>query len=242
MAGIERLNAEVDVRHRRRALSPEEFANLIQAARMSGEEIQCFDGETRARIYLVSYFTGLRRAEIASLTPSSFQFGGEQPTLTVDAACSKHRRRDVLPLHVELIALLRSWVETLPPDQPLFPLLAKRRTWLMVKKDLERAGIPYITKAGIADFHAAGRHTYITGHYQAGTAAAAPWHRARWRKWARWVIPCRSTGQRSGRPKTRKPLREQGFSRVKSISVAGCHNRLKVEAAGIEPADSLPRY
>ena len=32
----------------------------------------------------------------------------------------------------------------------------------MVKKDLERVGIPYETEEGIADFHAVGRHTYIT--------------------------------------------------------------------------------
>ena len=32
----------------------------------------------------------------------------------------------------------------------------------MVKKDLERVGIPYKTDEGIADFHAAGRHTHIT--------------------------------------------------------------------------------
>ncbi|MBI2805508.1 MAG: site-specific integrase [Planctomycetes bacterium] len=32
----------------------------------------------------------------------------------------------------------------------------------MVKKDLARVGIPYETDEGVADFHAAGRHTYIT--------------------------------------------------------------------------------
>lgn len=32
----------------------------------------------------------------------------------------------------------------------------------MVKKDLERIGIPYENEDGIADFHAAGRHTHIT--------------------------------------------------------------------------------
>jgi site-specific recombinase XerD len=31
-----------------------------------------------------------------------------------------------------------------------------------LKKDLERAGIPYETGEGIADLHAVGRHTYIT--------------------------------------------------------------------------------
>lgn len=32
----------------------------------------------------------------------------------------------------------------------------------MVKRDLERVGIPYENKDGIAEFHASGRHTYIT--------------------------------------------------------------------------------
>ena len=34
-----------------------------------GEVIQGYDGETRARIYLVSFLTGLRRQEMGSLTP-----------------------------------------------------------------------------------------------------------------------------------------------------------------------------
>ena len=40
--------------------------------------------------------------------------------------------------------------------------LLKRPTWKMVKLDLARAGIAYETPEGIADFHAAGRHTHIT--------------------------------------------------------------------------------
>jgi len=68
----------------------------------------------------------------------------------------------VLPLYPELVSLLRSWLVGLSHDELLFPKLAKRRTWLMVKKDLERVGIPYETTDGIADFHAAGRHTHIT--------------------------------------------------------------------------------
>jgi len=58
--------------------------------------------------------------------------------------------------------LLREWLNGLESDDLLFPKLAKRRTWLMVKKDLERVGIPYKTPEGVADFHAAGRHTHIT--------------------------------------------------------------------------------
>jgi len=102
LAGMERLNAAVDVRHPRRALTAEEVAKLVASARLSGKSIQCCSGEKRARIYLLSYLTGLRRGEIASLTPRSFDLKSETPTLTVEAACSKHRRKDVLPLHPDL--------------------------------------------------------------------------------------------------------------------------------------------
>jgi integrase len=160
--GIERLNNATDVRHQRRALTPEEFANLVQSARASSETIQCYDGETRSRIYVLSYMTGLRRSELASLTPQNFNFIGDPPTLSVQATISKHRRKDLLPLHPELVPMLLNWLKGLGPEEPLFPKLARRRTWLMVKKDLERVGIPYETADGFADFHAAGRHTHIT--------------------------------------------------------------------------------
>ena len=162
LISLEPLNTQVDIRHPRRALSPTEFAKLVQSARESGVEIQCFDGETRARIYVISYLTGLRRNEIGSLTPGSFDLESNPPTVTVEAAFSKHRRRDVLPLHPELVMMLKEWLKGTLPDEVLFPELGRRRTWLMVKKDLKRVGIEYRTKDGVADFHAAGRHTHIT--------------------------------------------------------------------------------
>jgi len=160
--GMERQNTAVDVRHQRRALKSSEFASLVQSARGSGEDIQCFSGEERARIYLISYLTGLRRKEIGSLTPRSFSLDSSPATVTIQAACSKHRRTDVLPLHPALVAMLRVWLAGKGPSELLFPKLEKRRTWLMVKKDLERVGIAYENEVGIADFHAAGRHTHIT--------------------------------------------------------------------------------
>ncbi len=162
IVGLERLNPETDVRHKRRALTAEQVAALVQSARASGVSIQRYNGELRARNYLLSYLTGLRRNEIASLSPRSFALNAEIPTVTVQAASSKHRREDVLPLHPELVAMVREWIHGLSPSEKLFPRLARRRTWLMVKKDLERIGIPYENEEGIADFHAAGRHTHIT--------------------------------------------------------------------------------
>lgn len=170
LVGLKRLNTEVDVRHKRRALSADEVVKLVKSARESGVSIQTFSGEDRARIYILSYMTGLRRKELGSLTPESFDLDSEKPTVTVDAACSKHRKKDVLPLHPELVAMLRDWLQDAKPGEPLFPKLERKKTWFMVKKDLERVGIPYETKDGVADFHATGRHTHITELLRSGVS------------------------------------------------------------------------
>ena len=92
--------------------------------------MQGYDGELRARAYLVSFFTGLRRQELGSLTPRSFRLDDDQPTLTVEAACSKHRRKDTLPMHPELVSMVREWVRDLGPDDLLFPRIERKKTWL----------------------------------------------------------------------------------------------------------------
>jgi len=71
LVGMERLNAAVDVRHPRRALNPDELMRLVDSARNSGVDVQSYSGEHRARVYVFSYMTGLRRAEMASLTPKA---------------------------------------------------------------------------------------------------------------------------------------------------------------------------
>ncbi len=168
VAGLGRLNTEVDVRHERRALSREEMTKLIETAEMSEKPIQGYTGPQRARAYYFSFMTGLRRKEMASLTASSFRLDVDTPTLSVAAACSKHRREDILPLHPELVEKLRLWFAEIAPGDKLFPRLDRKKTWLMVKKDLETAGIPYQTADGIADFHAAGRHSHVTELFRCG--------------------------------------------------------------------------
>ena len=65
---------------------------------------------------------------------------------------------------------VRAWTRGLEPDDPLFPRLARKKTYTMVQKDLERVGIPYETHEGVADFHAAGRHSHITGLITSGAS------------------------------------------------------------------------
>ena len=170
VAKLEKLNAEVDVRHPRRALSPEEVSLLITTTRASGKRAQNLPPELRARAYTFAYCTGLRKQEMASLTAGSFQLDHQPPTVTVAAACSKHRRKDVLPLHPELVVALRTWLKELRSGEKLFPLLGKKKLSEMIRLDLKRCGIPYRTEEGIADFHAAGRHTYITQLLRSGAS------------------------------------------------------------------------
>jgi integrase len=166
--GMERLNAEVEVRHRRRSLTADEMAKLIDSAAKSKKNVPRYSGELHSKLYRFSYLTGLRRKELASLTPANFDLGADPPTVVVEAACSKHRKRDVLPLHPQLVALLVEWLPALAGDARLFPNLERRKTWFMVKIDLEDVGIPYENEEGFADFHAAGRHSHITGLLRSG--------------------------------------------------------------------------
>ena len=170
LVGLERRNTEVDIRHPRRALTPDEISRLIVVTRECGKKVQNLSPEIRALVYYFAYLTGLRKKEMASLTLDSFRLNDVPPTVTVTAACSKHRRRDVLPVHPKLAGVLRDWLRDLRPGDPLFPLLERKKLSEMIQKDLKRVGIPYRTAEGIADFHAAGRHTYITQLLRSGAS------------------------------------------------------------------------
>src|SRR5207244_1076019 len=62
-----------DPRHPRRALSDEEIRRLCNAA-AHNRAYYGIRGEDRCVLYLLAVFTGLRAAELASLTPESFDF------------------------------------------------------------------------------------------------------------------------------------------------------------------------
>jgi len=113
--------------------------------------------------------TGLRANEVRSLTWNSFELDSPAPTVTVEAAYSKHRRRDVLPLAGDVAAALRDWRREHGRDGRVFPLPYKGA--VMLKADLEAAGIDYRDHAGRhADFHAL-RHTFITNLARGGVPA-----------------------------------------------------------------------
>lgn len=165
------LNVLTDRRYQRRALTEEELRKLIAAAR-DGRELFGKDkdgvicwrltGSDRAILYRLAVETGLRAGELRSLTPRSFDLGGDVATVTVLAAYSKHRRDDTLPLLQSTAAMLHEYFQERDPDQPVFLFPRREELARVIRVDLEAAGIPVRdAQDRVVDFHAL-RHTFIT--------------------------------------------------------------------------------
>jgi integrase len=163
LASLPGENEEIDIRHRRSALSESEFIMLCDAAHSSARKIEGMSGLERCLAYRVTAATGLRRGELASLTASSFRLSG-------DATCSKRRRRDVLPVASFLVEELKTTLASIPSDGHLFPGLNKKKTHVMIKADLAAAGLDYQTQHGeFRDWHSL-RHLFVTRMWKSGAA------------------------------------------------------------------------
>jgi integrase len=184
------FNVRTDRRHDRRPLSMDEFTLMHHAAK-TGPPVEGLNGMDRAMLYLLAAWTGFRKGELGSLTLRSFNLKMNNPTVTIEAAYSKHRREDVQILHPDIVERFNEWLGVRCPeseDEILFPIsLAscgiERNTSGMMEFDLTSARNFWIAKAEneedkklretsdclkyrdsqgkFADFHAL-RHTFIT--------------------------------------------------------------------------------
>ncbi len=163
-ARLKRGNVELDPRHPRRALPPEELTAVLQAALMSLRTFRGLAGRDRHFLYLAAMTTGFRAGELASLLPASFALEAEPPVVVLPAREDKAGRPVTQPLPPELAAALRDYLAGRPADRPVWPGTWADRSADMLKIDLEAAGIPYTVEGPdgplYADFHAL-RHSYI---------------------------------------------------------------------------------
>jgi integrase len=126
---------------------------------------------------------------LRSLTRASFRLEGDEPSVTVEAAYSKRRREDQLPLRSETAALLRQHLAGKLPAARAFKFPRKEDTADMLRADLVTARAKWITEAAtpeerdereqssmlayrdhaglVADFHSL-RHTFISNLARAG--------------------------------------------------------------------------
>jgi len=156
---LQGYNVRTDRRHDRRALTADELRRLLAVT--AGEPLRFgMAGADRATLYEVAVSTGFRAGELRSLTPESFDLDADPATVIVEAAYSKHRRRDVQPLPIPLAGRLAGYLADRPPAAPVFAMPYKPAK--MLRADLQAAGIPYRDGAGcVADFHAL-RHTFVS--------------------------------------------------------------------------------
>lgn len=161
LSTLKRLNPAADRRRERRALSLDETKKLLEST-SRGPERFGLSGPERALLYRVALQTGLRANEIRSLCRASFDLGASPPTVTVEAAYSKHRREDVIPLRNGLAMELAPFLAERLPLAPAFSIPKHWRSSEMIQEDLKDAGIPFVDESGrVVDFHAL-RHTFIT--------------------------------------------------------------------------------
>jgi excisionase family DNA binding protein len=164
---LSRLNAEVDVRRRRRSMSAAEFSRLVEAASV-GKPFRGLTGADRVVLYVLAVNTGLRAGELASLSPGSFHLAGDRPALTVEAGYSKHRREDVQTLRPDVAELMQSYTAGKPLHQRLWPGTWDKNAAEMLRLDLEAAGLPYEDGSGMVfDFHGT-RHKFLSDLAAAG--------------------------------------------------------------------------
>ncbi len=207
LAHLEGGNVRTDRRHDRRAFTTDELLQLIQAARRGADwrwrvrlkardetanpayESFAITGEARAMLYRTGAGTGLRAAELRSLTIGSFTLDAEPPTVTVAAAYAKNRRADTLPIRLELANALRTHFAGRHTDDPAFAVPPSKNTAKMLRRDLadartawiedartpderreraESSFLQYRDAAGrVCDFHAL-RHSFVTALVQGG--------------------------------------------------------------------------
>ena len=171
---VAKPNVRADRRKLRRALTDDEIARLIAAAE-SGGAVLGMEGPDRAMLYRVALGTGLRAAELRSLTPNSFALGDlDRAKVVVEAGYSKHRRRDVLPLRRALAEAVARFIAGKPNNAPIFPTMPEKTAEMMrVDLDKARPWVPYRDAAGRVnvDFHSL-RTTSITRLARRGVAPA----------------------------------------------------------------------
>ena len=170
--GLSKLNEDADPRRERRPLSDQEAQKLIDAALRSTREFRHLTGKDRAVLYTLAQRTGLRRNELRSLTAGSFDLDSDPPTVQVEAANSKRRKRDLLPLPPDVAETMRQYLAGRPSHHQVWPGSWWQRSAEMLRLDLIDAEIPPEDDGGrVVDFHGQ-RTTFITGLARAGVPPA----------------------------------------------------------------------
>lgn len=166
---LEAAKVRSDRRYVRRALSVEEVRCLLETTRGEPERFG-MTGPERAMLYRLAIESGLRAAELASLTRASFDLATASPTVVVLGAYAKGRRDDVLPLRADTAGELSRLLRHKMPETAAFNL--PTRTAKMLRADLAAARDAWLEHMTIAeDRRAAERSSFLADRDGLGRVA-----------------------------------------------------------------------
>jgi integrase len=165
------LNVKKDRRHDRRALDLDELKKLLEATGTSRKSFRGLTGRDRRFLYLIAVGTGFRRSELLGLTPHHFDLTAGLVCLSAEETKNGEAARQ--PLHPEVLAEVRDFLDGRKQDAILWPGTWHEKSAKMIRKDLAEAKLPYGVKGHdsvtrYADFHSL-RHSFITALARNGT-------------------------------------------------------------------------
>lgn len=178
--------ASGEVRRQRRALTDDELARLMRAARerpvvealtvrrgeRKGELAANVRPEVRAELerlgweralmYKVLVLTGLRRGELESLEVRHLSLDGKRPRLTLPGSLTKNGEEASIPLLADLADDLKEWLDATGRKGAERVFRVPVELVKILRRDLAAAGIPFRDERGrTIDVHSL-RHTTAT--------------------------------------------------------------------------------
>jgi integrase len=154
---LKRENAEKDRKHVRRALTVDELRILVANTKSSKTIIRKLSGPSRAMLYMVAAYTGLRAAELSTLCPEHFGEIDGAYGVGRSGADTKNGQVAFQTLPTEVADAVRQFVRGLPTGVPIWNSTWHERGADMIRADAGEAGlqldIQTPTGIRVLDFH-----------------------------------------------------------------------------------------
>ncbi len=162
-----------ELRHRRRALTPDECTKLLKAVRECSSAYG-LSGPDQEVLFRVAHNTGFRASELSRLVVANLHLDCKHPHISLSASDTKNRDESRIPLRdPELVQFLKSWIVGKSRNAKLWPgnWAKSKGGGKMIQQALKTAKIPYEVDGRKVDFHAL-RYTFITNLIKAGETPA----------------------------------------------------------------------
>jgi len=146
LASVKKPNPKSDRRRERRMLLPDEWRRL-EAATLAGPEREGMTGRERRLLYRLAVETGLRSAELRSLSRGRLFLDAEPPYVTCKAGSTKNRKDARQYIGSDLAADLGAYVATKAPGARVFDLPHESYLARMLRADLAEARRAWLREA-----------------------------------------------------------------------------------------------